>query len=501
MNINSLSFLLFCVITLAAYFALQNTGFQKYVLLIADGVLFVSLTGYKSLIVAALIATLVFLIAVRIEKCQSVKIRKCLMWFGVIISLGTLVFFKFFTGLLSDVITRLFSADSYLLPVLVPVGIAYYSLSMSGYIIDVYHKKYPAETDYFAFLGFIFFFPSLVEGPINLYKKMIGQIKENHTFDWDRTVRGLQRILWGYVKKVVIADRIGIIVMGILKDPSSHGSLTILALLLYSFQIYADFSGGIDVVMGVSEIMGYTLTENFRAPLLSKSVTEYWQRWHKSLGDWMEKYIYYPIVLNRKMITFSKKIKSKYYSKAFSAIVASIVVFVIVGIWHGTGWNYVLYGVYQAIFVSSAIVLAPAYKAIKQKLHVNEESMSWTLFCIIRTFGLLTFGRMLIKAANMAQIADLISRMMYFDNIGALFDGSIYKYGLDFKNWNVMILGIVLLVVVDILNNKKIYIRDYLAKQDIVFRYAVYLIGLFAIIILGIYGDELTAASFIYAGF
>ena len=219
---------------------------------------------------------------------------------------------------------------------------------MCAYLVDIYHKKYKAETDLVAFLVYVTYFPAIVEGPINMYRKLMPQIKEKHTFDWERMIRGLMRTLWGYLKKVVIADRIGILVMGILQTEDAHGIVILYALVIYSFQIYTDFSGGIDVIMGISQVLGIELAENFKSPLISKNVTEYWQRWHKSLGEFMEKYIYYPIVLNRKLMKFSKKIKNKYQSRAFSAFVASLIVFVIVGIWHGTGWNYVVYGMYQA---------------------------------------------------------------------------------------------------------------------------------------------------------
>ena len=152
----------------------------------------------------------------------------------------------------------------------------------------------------FRSLVYVTYFPAIIEGPINMYKKLMPQIKARHAYDWDRMIRGLMRSLWGYLKKMVIADRIGILVMGILQDEAAHGATILFALVVYSFQIYADFSGGIDVIMGISEVLGIELAENFKSPLISKNVTEYWARWHKSLGEFMEKYIYYPIVLNRK---------------------------------------------------------------------------------------------------------------------------------------------------------------------------------------------------------
>ena len=334
-----------------------------------------------------------------------------------------------------------------------------------------------------------------------MYRKLMPQIKEKHTFDWDRMIRGLMRTLLGYLKKVVIADRIGILVMGILQTEDAHGIVILYALVIYSFQIYTDFSGGIDVIMGVSQVLGIELAENFKSPLISKNVTEYWQRWHKSLGEFMEKYIYYPIVLNRKLMKFSKKIKNKYQSRAFSAFVASLIVFVIVGIWHGTGWNYVVYGMYQAFFVSTAVILKPTYTAVKKKLHVNEKCLSWEIFCILRTFVILVFGRLIIKASNLHQAGELLKKIVHMDNIYSLFNGDLLNYGLDYKNMIVMYIGILIVLLVDILHEQKVEFRELILKQDIVFRYAVYFTALAILIIFGVYGGEFSAASFIYQGY
>ena len=215
----------------------------------------------------------------------------------------------------------------------------------------------------------------------------------------------------------------------------------------------------------------------------------------------MEKYIYYPIVLNRKLMKFTKKIKNKYQSRAFSAFVASLIVFVIVGIWHGTGWNYVVYGMYQAFFVSTAVILKPTYTAVKKKLHVNEKCLSWEIFCILRTFVILVFGRLIIKASNLHQAGELLKKIVHMDNIYSLFNGDLLNYGLDYKNMIVMYIGILIVLLVDILHEQKVEFRELILKQDIVFRYAVYFTALAILIIFGVYGGEFSAASFIYQGY
>ncbi len=331
-----------------------------------------------------------------------------------------------------------------------------------------------------------------------------GGVKKAHRFDCDRAVKGLQRSLWGYFKKAVIADRIGIFVSGVLSDENAEGFVLLWAMIIYSLQIYADFSGGIDVIMGISEILDIRLPENFKAPLVSKSVTEYWQRWHISLGVFMERYLYYPIVLNRRIMRLSKKIPDNYLRKVCPAVSASAAVFVIVGIWHGTGWNYVVYGCYQAVFVTGAVLLGPCYKKWKKNLHIDDSCISWRIFQILRTFLILTAGRYFIRADNLSHAAKLLGRTfqkLSWQGIHVLFDDSLLSYGLDHKNLMLMYMGAVLIILVDVLHERNIHFRELLMKQDIVFRYAVYYALLFGIIIFGVYGPGYDSASFIYQGF
>lgn len=507
MSIKSLTFLIFVLIVICMYYLLQKTNIQKYVLLVASIVCMVSMTNVASTILIILLSLAVYGIALQIEKSirlnggKTSKMAKCWLLCGAALDLGLLFYCKFFKNTYMILQEFLASGHISIPDLVVPVGLSYYTLSLYAYLSDIYHKKYETEKNYLLFLTFVLYFPAIIEGPVNLYKKLAPQLKERHTFDEKKVVMGLQRSLWGYFKKVVIADRIGILVMGILQDQEAVGPLIFYAMVLYSFQIYTDFSGGIDVIMGISEMMDIKLVENFRSPLISSSVTEYWQRWHISLGEFMEKYIYYPIVLNRRVMKFSKKIPNKYLSRAFSATFASVIVFIIVGIWHGTGWNYVVYGMYQALFVSTAVLLAPFYKKMKEIFHIDEKTFSWKLFTILRTFTILVFGRMLIRSANLHQAWELLRRMFSSFNSHALFDGTIYQYGLDIKNVYLMIMCILLIVVVDVLHERGVHFRELLMKQSVVFRYIVYYIAVFSIIVFGIYGPEFNAASFIYQAF
>ena len=508
MELKSLYYIIFIAVFIAVYFALSKIrNAQKYALLAANLILIYLASGIRSIVVIFVLCTESYIAGRAIDNSiESGKKRfaSIYMWLSVTFSIAVLSYFKFFSDLRTVLFEIASSKGINISSLIMPIGISYYTLTMIAYIVDVYHKKYKAEKDFVLYLTFITYFPTIVEGPINLYKKVAYQFKTSHEFDIDRGMMGFQRLLWGYIKKVVIADRIGILVTNIIQDNEAAGFTVFWAMVLYSFQIYTDFSGGIDVIMGVSEILDIKLTENFRSPLVSKSVTEYWQRWHISLGEFMEKYIYYPIVLNRNVMKLSKKIPSKYLQKVFSATLASIIVFIIVGIWHGTGWNYVVYGCYQAFFVSSAVLLNPVYKKITSALHLSNESISWNFFKTIRTFVILSFGRCFIRAGNLGQAADLFRRIFVgfkWQGIHILFDNSLTDYGLDYKNIDLILISVLLIILVDILHEHKVHIRSLILKQDIVFRYAVYLGAIFVIIIFGIYGPEFDSSSFIYEAF
>lgn len=502
MEIKSFSYIAFALVIMLLYYSFARVKFAQSIVLFCANVFFIFMAcGLRSVILILLLTAFVYGMGLVIEKKrkESKQAAKVWMLVGVIAVIGVLCYFKFFKFTFSILQDMLAKNKLVISDLITPVGISYYSLTMIAYMIDISHKKYPAERNLFYFATFITYFPSIVEGPINMYKKVACQIKEQHLYKSENLRMGLLRCIWGFFKKVVIADRIGLFVASIL-DGGYVGPINLLAIVLYSFQIYGDFSGGIDIVMGISEMLDIKLTENFRSPLVAKSVTEFWQRWHMSLGEFMEKYIYYPIVLGKKTRKIAKKIKNNYMQTVFAATIASVIVFVIVGIWHGTGWNYVAYGCYQAFWTSTAILLAPVYKTMKEKLHIDDRTLGWKLFTIIRTFCILLLGRFLTRAKDLSQALALIFKSFTpsIDGIEPLLRNEL---GLDSMNILVMILGIALLIGVDIANENGYYFRERITRKGVVVRYCVYFAGIFSILILGIYGAEFSSVSFIYGGF
>lgn len=504
MQLTSLHYIFFIAIVLLAYYAVSKTKYgQRIVLVLANAFLICSMTRKTVFLLILILVIFAYVCGILLERAVLTEKKKCakfLFWFSILSTIGFLCYFKFFRWTYEWLQIILAERGIGLAEFIMPIGVSYYTLTILAYLIDISHKKHPAEHNFLNFLVFITFFPSIIEGPINLYRKVMPQITETHTFTPDNFIDGFARILFGYCKKMLIADRIGMIVIGILGDETLTGWPVFFAMILYSFQIYADFSGGIDVVMGVAKMLDIQLTENFKAPLMSVSVTEFWAKWHISLGEFMEKYIYYPIVLNRRIMKLSKKIKNAYLSKAFSATIASVIVFIIVGIWHGTGWNYVVYGCYQALFVSSAVLLGPVYKKGRALLPLGE-SAGYRVFMILRTFVILTFGRYFIRAKDLPQAFTLFERTFSGGGFSKLTDGTLLQFGLDPLDLWIMGGGIVLMIVLDLIASRGVKIRERIIQGNIVIRYGLYFVAIFSLLIFGMYGEGFTGASFIYQGF
>ena len=237
--------------------------------------------------------------------------KKKILSLTLIINFGILVYFKFFSSfamILSKVMDSQLGSSS----LIMPIGISFYTFQATGYLIDVYRGLVPASTSYPKFLLFMSYFPQLTQGPISKYSDLMPQLTEGHDFEYKNFILGFQRVLWGYFKKMVIADNLAMVVATIFASPDQYFGIYVpFAILMYSIQIYADFSGGIDIIMGFSKMMGINLTENFNRPFFAKSLSEFWQRWHITLGAWMRDYVFYPIAFSKRHKNLTRKLRKK----------------------------------------------------------------------------------------------------------------------------------------------------------------------------------------------
>lgn len=389
-----------------------------------------------------------------------------------------------------------------LLGIGLPLGISFFTFQSVSYAIDVYQGKYECEKNIFKMGLFVSFFPQLLQGPIGRYDRLGKQLYSGHSFNLKNVEYGLQRIGWGLFKKVVIADRAAVLVLNVFNNYEAYsGFHYIMAVLMYSVDLYMDFSGGIDIVIGAAQMFGITMDENFRQPYFSRSISEFWRRWHITLGTWMKDYIFYPFSLSKSMAKFGKWSKKKFgnnVGKLLPVGLADILVFFVVGVWHGAAWKYIMYGIYNGVIVAGSGMLAPVYAKIQEKLHINPKKWWYQGFCIIRTFILVNIGFYFDMANDLRAANAMLVQTVTKAHISQLSMAAVKAVGLTSQDLLIVIAGCIIIFVVSLLKEKGINIRETIASYNIVIRWIIYIVFIMFILI---YGSTSTTSDFIYANF
>ena len=395
---------------------------------------------------------------------------------------------------------------------ILPLGISFYTFMLVGYILDVYWKRYRAETNYFKLALFSMYFPHIVQGPIGRYNRLAPQFFADHPFDYNRVTKGFQLILWGYFEKMVISDRIQAFTNGILANwQQLTGFPLLLGISLFSIQLYLDWMGCMDIAHGVSEIFGINLDRNFWHPFFSKNMPEFWRRWHISLGAWFKDYLLYQVSMSglcKKINKFTRRKWGNQASRAFSAVIPAAVVWIVTGVWHGAASCFVLWGVYHGILIITSSLFEIPIQKLCKFLHIDTECFSFNLFRMIRTFMLSTIGRIFFAvSAGFTTMIEFTKRMFDFRQFGlhTLWDESLFSYGLDRHGFTLAMLLVVLVWCVSMLQEKfdkdNKTVRDVIAEQNIVFRWVLYLGLIAGILIFGMYGSGYDAGAFFYGKF
>lgn len=441
------------------------------------------------------------------KKVHTVQVVTVLVNLGVLAVIKVLVAFNpQISGFLGGIFH--WDASDPLINVIVPLGLSYYTFNSMGYLIDIGRGKHSAEKHIGKFALFVSFFPSITQGPLYRFNDVGLQLAEGHKLDYNNLKYGAQLILWGFFKKLVIADRVAPVVATVFNENfvDYNGSQIFYGVLMYSIQIYGDFSGGTDITRGAAQMMGINLPLNFERPFFSTSLADFWKRWHMSLGAWMREFVFFPIMLCKPVTALSKKFR-KWFSPAAGKLVPSVaaplVVFFLIGIWHGITSQYIVNGLYNAIIISSTVALTPVYAKLAKFLRINTEAFSWRLFQMVRTFFALCISRIIIKAPSLSVAFDMIKSMFTSVNLGFLTgrDGLLYTYGVDKKGLVVVAFALVILLVVGILQENGLKIREALSRQNLVFRWGMILALLAIVLVFGIYGPEYDASAFIYGRF
>lgn len=367
-------------------------------------------------------------------------------------------------------------------------GISFYTLQSFGYIMDVYHGKVEAERNFLRYALFLSFFPTVVSGPIERSTTLLKQFryKERTVFRMENVKQGMCMMLWGYFLKLVLAERIAIFVNAVY-DQNQGGLYAIIATLLYGIQIYCDFSGYSTLAMGAGRTLGFALTENFDAPYLAPTVSEFWRRWHRSLTGWFRDYIYIPLGGNRKG-------KIRKYINIMTVFLAS-------GIWHGNGWKYLIWGGLNGFYQVAGDVLIPVRKKLAKRFRMDIMGKAHRVLQTIVTFILIDITWIFFRADSTGRALRMVRAMITEFKLSVLLDGSMYTFGIGQAEFIFLLVAIVLLGVVDYLHYHRRYVLDLMKNWHWTVRTCLCACMLMAVVIFGVYGVNYDVGTFIYFAF
>lgn len=435
-----------------------------------------------------------------VEAAFEVK-RKHILTIVILLLLALLAVFKYSLFILKNVSVLLgvFGVDvpAPALKLILPVGLSFYIFQSLGYCIDVKRGTCIAQENFAKYALFVSFFPQLLQGPIGNYTSLAPQLFTPHVFDYRKAVDGLQRVAWGFFKKLVVANQIEAAIGPVFSSYTDYsGLIWVVVLVLYALELYADFSGYMDIALGCGQMLGITLDENFDAPYFSSSVAEFWRRWHITLGAWFKNYLFYPLRTG-KLKALRKRLKKKgrvYLSSTLPTAITLFVVWLCTGIWHGADWSYVVWGLYYGAFIILDTFLAPIWEKWREKHRAISESKAFILFRMIRTFAIVVIGDGIFAPADLAATAYIFTHWVGFLHL--------YEIKLLFSSSRALLstgVGIAVLFCVDVCHVRKGRepLCGRISKMPLIMRYVVYLAGLFSIAMFGAFGRS----AFIYFGF
>lgn len=411
-------------------------------------------------------------------------------------------YLKFFT-INTNYLLNLFniSYEFSIIKLIAPIGISFYTLQALSYLFDVYNNKQEADKNYFKVALFMSFFPSIMEGPITRYSDTAEDLYKGEKITYESLCYGLQRILWGLFKKMIIADRLNILVKTVFSGYENFsGPIIFLGALSYTIMLYMDFSGAMDVVLGIGDIFKVKVPENFKQPFFSKNISEFWTRWHISLGTWFKDYIYYPVSLSKPMKNLTLKLKKhlgNHYGPLLSGTIALLIVWLLNGLWHGAGWTYILFGLYHFIMISIGNILRPKFTKLYTKLNISKSKVL-VFFQIIKTSFFVIIGELIFNSTTINQAFNMIKKIFTNFNFNSK---ELFSLGLDLPDYFILIISLIVILIVSIKKEKNINLRDQLAKKNIVVRWIILYILIFSILIFGAFGPGYQPVDPMYADF
>jgi len=491
---NSISFVIFFPIVLVLYLLLPKKA--RPFLLLAASYFFYMCWNPKYIVLIVLTTLTTYACALVIGKSEKTGTRKGALTGCILFNFAILFLFKYFDFFLFTVNKGilLFGAEALKSPFhfLLPVGISFYTFQTIGYVIDVYRGKIKAEKNIVDYALFVSFFPQLVAGPIEKSENLLPQIKsikEKNLFRYEDLVSGFGCMLWGLFMKMVIADRAAILVNHVFDEYYKYGTVElVIAMVLFSIQIYADFAGYSYIAIGVARAMGIKLMENFNTPYFATGIKDFWDRWHISLSLWFRDYLYIPLGGNRK-------------GKA-RKLLNLIIVFLASGLWHGASWHYVVWGGIHGLLRCLEELISPLWEKLEKVTKIRKEPFSYRFGKIVITFVCVNIAWVFFRAESLSHAVEYLKCMFTRFNPWVLFGEGMYELGLDRREFGILMFALLMLVVVSIIRKKcGKEIGVFLAEQNLWFRWAIFIILILLIIIYGVYGVNFSSAKFIYFDF
>lgn len=440
MLFNSFEFFLFLPVVFITYWLLNKSLKAQNLFILAASYLFYGLWSWKFLILIAFTSLCSYIIGILIEHYEGWrKLQKALSTANIIINIGILSVYKyydFFATNISSLVKNIFNYDLgwATLHLVLPVGISFYTFQALSYTIDVYQRKIKPSHDIIEFFAYVSFFPQLVAGPIERATNLLPQFKNTRKFEYAKAVDGLRQMLWGFFKKIVVADLCALNVDAVWGDYHCYSSLTLIVILiLFSVQMYCDFSGYSDIAIGCARLFGINLTKNFDFPYFSRNISEFWRKWHISLMTWFRDYVYIPLGGSR-----CSKVK----------LIRNIfIVFILSGVWHKAGWTYVAWGLYHASFISLIVLFNMKTKYNNTVAYNRTLPTLKEIVMMLSTFVLVIISRVFSRSSSISESMDYMRQIVR----GA--GDEIY----DYKMSPLLITGVVMLFIVEWIQRNKVH--------------------------------------------
>jgi alginate O-acetyltransferase complex protein AlgI len=476
---NSTVFLIFFPIVFILYWFVTNGNLKwQNILLLVASYFFYAFWDWRFLFLLIFSTLLDYFTGLKMEQCDDEKKRRFWFWLSVIINLGFLGIFKyynFFVGSFAEGLSQFgMNVNVWTLKVILPVGISFYTFHGLSYVIDIYKGRIKAERNFVDYSLFVSYFPLLVAGPIERATHLLPQLKVQRKFEAEHAIKGVELMIWGFFKKVVIADSMSLIVNKVYEDPSAFGAGSlVIAAVAFSFQIYCDFSGYSDIAIGASKILGIDLLQNFNGPYLSRSIAEFWRRWHISLSSWFRDYLYIP--LGGSKVSLLLSIRNVF------------IIFLVSGFWHGANWTFIIWGGIHAVLFIPSFIIGSNRKYKEDIVHRNKFFPSIIdLFQIAVTFSFVTLAWIFFRAETVSQAGTFLWR------IATNMPGK--KLGFE----NADIIGyIIVFVTFFAISGYWLYRKNHLLQPTRTKQFAV---SFFLLILITLFG-QFSKQSFIYFQF